>query len=244
MARVSAVIPTRNRPQLVIRAVNSVIAQTLTDIEIIVVVDGDDGKTAAALEGVRDPRLRVFVLPENEGASAARNFGVSKATAPWIAFLDDDDEMLPERLAMQLRAGEESPAAYPVILCRVYEQTLKRKYVEPKILPRDGEHISEYIMNKKSIIGHAGGVGSSIIFNKKTLLEKVLFADITNFEDWTWPLQANCVLGCSFEFVPHPLGIYYAEHPSLSTKDDWDSAMIWANGYREYMTATRIRRFF
>jgi len=242
MSAVSVVIPTRNRPDLVVRAVKSVVAQSLFDIEIIVVVDGDDGKTAAALEGVRDLRLRVFVLPENRGAPAARNFGVSKATAPWIALLDDDDEMLPERLAKQLRAGEESQSDYPVILCRAFVQTAQGRYIQPKHLPNEREHISEYFLSKKSIIGHVGIVQSSTIFAKKTLFHQVAFPDLMRHQDWTWALQTNAVKGCTFEFVPDPLCIYHVEHQiagsiaSISTRNDWKWSRSWAFRYRKYMT--------
>ena len=242
MAAVSVVIPTRNRPDLIVRAVNSVVAQSLSDIEIIVVVDGDDGKTAAALDVVGDPRLRVFVLPENGGASAARNFGVSKATAPWIALLDDDDEMLPERLAIQLQAGEESEAEYPVILCRAFVQTPQERFVEPKILPGEGEHISEYFLNKKSLIGHVGGIGSSIIFTKKSLLTKVVFPEEKRHQDWAWVLKVNAAKGCKFAFVPDVLCIYHADHHvkgstgAISTQNDWEFCPYWANRYRKYMT--------
>ena len=242
MTLVSVVIPTRNRPDLVVRAVKSAVAQSLSDIEIIVVVDGEDGKTSVALEGVRDPRLRVFILPENRGASEARNFGVSKAAAPWIALLDDDDEMLPERLAIQYRAAEKSRAKYPVIVCRIFVQTLRGKYMEPKRLPRKGEHVSEYMLNKTSIIGHVGTIASSTMLVKKALLSQIGFPKLKRHQDWTWVLQANAVEGCAFEFVPDPLCIYHAEHhvagsvASISSRNDWEWSRSWANDYREYMT--------
>lgn len=249
MNAVSVVIPTRNRPDFVVRAVNSVVAQSLSDIEIIVVVDGDDGKTAPALEAVRDPRLRVFVLPENRGASAARNFGVSKAAASWIAFLDDDDEMLPERLAVQHAAAGRSRAKYPLILCRSYVQTLTGKYIEPKVLPKEGEHISEYMLNRASIFGHVGGIGSSIMFTRKSLLTCIKFPKLKRHQDWSWALQANAVKGFKFEFVPEPLCIYHTKHhvagsiSSISSRNDWEWSRSWANRYREYMTGRAYSSF-
>ena len=65
---VTVVIPTRGRPALVTRAVHSALAQTLHDIEVVVVVDGPDGSTVAALAGIADPRLRVVELPAPGGA--------------------------------------------------------------------------------------------------------------------------------------------------------------------------------
>ncbi len=231
MTLVSVVIPTRNRPDLVVRAVRSAIAQTLSDIEIIVVVDGDDGKTAPALEAVGDPRLRVFISPDNRGASEARNFGVSKATAPWIALLDDDDEMLPERLAVQHRAAEKSSAKYPVIVCC------------PRTVGGKGGERGE---ESESLGGGGGGwvglIASSTILLKKELMSDIGFPKLKRHQDWTWVLKANAVDGCVFEFVPQPLCVYHAEHhvtgsgASISSRNDWEWSVSWANNYREYMT--------
>ena len=99
---VSVVIPTRNRSGLVVRAVSSALAQTYGDIEVIVVVDGPDQGTAEALERVNDPRLKIVQLPESVGGSDARNAGVKAADGAWVAFLDDDDEWLPEKIQKQL----------------------------------------------------------------------------------------------------------------------------------------------
>ena len=75
---VSVVIPTRSRPHLVTRAVRSALAQSINDIEVVVVMDGPDPETRTALAGVADRRLRVIELPEPGGAPNARNVGVTR----------------------------------------------------------------------------------------------------------------------------------------------------------------------
>src|SRR6185437_1348576 len=95
---VSAVIPTRNRPALVLSAIRSALRQTWRRMEVIVVVDGPDAETAASLAGVTDARLRVITLPEASGGCAARNAGVQAAQGEWIGFLDDDDEWFPDKI--------------------------------------------------------------------------------------------------------------------------------------------------
>src|SRR5437764_416053 len=107
MPELSVVIPTAGRPALVVRAVGSVLAQTLRDLEVIVVVDGLDPPSEAALAALADPRLRMIVNPRSVGPGEARNVGVAAARAPWVAFLDDDDEWLPEKAARQLAAAGE-----------------------------------------------------------------------------------------------------------------------------------------
>ena len=88
---ISVVIPTRRRPELLLRAIESVLRQTYDQMEILVVIDGPDEATREALRGVQDSRLRVIALPESVGGSDARNTGVQNAKGEWIAFLDDDD---------------------------------------------------------------------------------------------------------------------------------------------------------
>ena len=97
----SVVIPTWNRAEPVRRAIDSVLAQTFTDFEVIVVDDGSDDHTPAALDQVTDARVRLL-RRSHEGVGAARNAGVAAAAGAYVAFLDSDDEALPpwlERLA-------------------------------------------------------------------------------------------------------------------------------------------------
>ena len=100
---VSVYLPTRGRPQLLERAVRSVLAQTWKRIELIVVVDGPCLATKALLEAIGaedlgEMRLLVRVLPEPMGACAARNEALRLASGTYVTGLDDDDYFLPERI--------------------------------------------------------------------------------------------------------------------------------------------------
>jgi glycosyltransferase involved in cell wall biosynthesis len=99
---VSVVIPTRDRPRQLARAVQSALAQSAADLEILVV---DDASTTPAAEGLAafgDVRLRVLRHAQRRGASAARNTGIAHARGAFVALLDDDDEWLPAKLERQL----------------------------------------------------------------------------------------------------------------------------------------------
>ena len=102
---VSVVIPTRGRPQWVVRAVESVFQQSYAQLEAIVVIDGPDRDTAFLLQGIKDDRLHLIMLEENAGGSEARNIGVRAARGEWVAFLDDDDQWMPTKLAKQMEAA-------------------------------------------------------------------------------------------------------------------------------------------
>jgi|GEM_PF-712449 len=98
--RFSVVVPTRNRRELLERALESVLAQSCQDFELLVVDDGSTDDTAEYLRALRngEPRLRAYRLDLHRGVSAARNRAIAEARAPYITFLDDDDEWLPTLL--------------------------------------------------------------------------------------------------------------------------------------------------
>jgi glycosyltransferase involved in cell wall biosynthesis len=98
---ISVVLPTRNRASTLSRAVDSVLRQTFTAFEVIVVDDASEDETREVITGYKDRRLRSIFLDHRGGAPAARNAGIAAARASWIAFQDSDDEWLPEKLAIQ-----------------------------------------------------------------------------------------------------------------------------------------------
>ncbi len=101
---VSVVVPAYNAERSVGRAVRSLLSQTTGDVEVIAVVDGATDGTENALRTIDDGRLRIDVLQENGGVSAARNRGLDLARAPWVAFVDADDWVEPGRFAALLSA--------------------------------------------------------------------------------------------------------------------------------------------
>ena len=87
MALVSVVIPTLNRPKLLLRAINSVLSQTHQEIEVIVVVDKPDQDTVSAVQSVDDPHVQLIVNPYSLTAAGARNAGADHATGSGLRFL-------------------------------------------------------------------------------------------------------------------------------------------------------------
>ncbi|HOF40548.1 MAG TPA: glycosyltransferase [Candidatus Hydrogenedentes bacterium] len=108
MPAVSVIIPTRNRPHLLCEAIQSVLDQTFSDFELLVVDDGSEAPVDAEIETHADPRIRV-IRQAHAGRSAARNRGLALATGKYIAFLDDDDTYLPNKLAEQVQFLETNP---------------------------------------------------------------------------------------------------------------------------------------
>ena len=106
MIKVSVVIPTHNRPELLKKAVNSVLGQTYKDLEVIVVDDGLETRADEVVNKFGDSRLKYIQHLEEKGGSAARNTGIKNASGEFIAFLDDDDEWLPDKLVIQMAQFE------------------------------------------------------------------------------------------------------------------------------------------
>ena len=106
--RVSVVVPAYNPGDLLTRSLGSVLAQSMTDLEVVVVDDGSREPQG----WVADLDARVtYVRQDNRGVSVARNVGVATARSEWVAFLDQDDEWLPDKLAMQLDVVAAGPRA-------------------------------------------------------------------------------------------------------------------------------------
>ena len=236
---VSVVIPTHHRPLLVQRAVKSALAQTLSQIEVIVVIDGPEEDTSVALAIVDDPRLRVIELPTNQGCSAARKTGITAAKARWIAHLDDDDEWMPQKLDLQLEAVKRSQYALPIATCYVIVRSPKGEGIWPRRRPRQSEPLSEYLFVRNTLFQGEGLIQSSTILTSKELLEKVpLNPDLQRHDDWDWLLRANALEGVGIEFVPEPLSIWYLgeNRPSLSSTNNWQRSFNWIQEKRDLVT--------
>lgn len=110
-ARVTVVIPTRNRRQLLLRTVQTVLAQDSVDLDVVVVDEGSTDGTAQALADLGHCRVTVVRHEQAQGVAAARNAGLEATETEWVAFVDDDDMWAPSKLAAQLCAITREPGA-------------------------------------------------------------------------------------------------------------------------------------
>jgi glycosyltransferase involved in cell wall biosynthesis len=105
---VSVIIPTYNRAPLLGRCINSVLAQTYREFELLIIDDHSTDNTEEIVHSFNDPRIRYIKQTKNGGVSAARNAGISTAKGDFIAFNDDDDEWLPNKLERQIQIFQQS----------------------------------------------------------------------------------------------------------------------------------------
>ncbi|MFC1853553.1 glycosyltransferase [candidate division CSSED10-310 bacterium] len=236
---ISAIIPTYQRPNMLSQAVQSVLCQTISPLEIIVITGGSNDQESRILRGIDDDRLRVIHLKKNVGPAQARNIGVRYARGEWIAFLDDDDLWLPEKLERQLSAALELTTPYPVLSSRVVAQlTPDTKYIWPARLPAEAENISEYLFVRRSFLQGVGFILTPTLFIKKELLLKVPFNQERYHEDWAWILQICQRQDVIIKVLPEILAIWNAdlERARISSNHDWRYSLSWLHTHKEQLT--------
>ena len=207
---VSVVIPSRNRPELVGRAVRSALNQTLQRIEVIVVIDGPDQRTVQTLAQTDDPRLRVVSLEELVGAQEARNVGVRMARGPWVAFLDDDDEWLPTKLERQLEAARASRWPHPLVSCGLIAETPEGNFEWPRREPNNSELLAEYLFLRKDHERSEIWLQTSTLMTTKALLMRVPWRKCMH-EEWDLLLRASAAEGTGLVFASGTLVIWHSD---------------------------------
>ena len=108
MSVVSVIVPTYNRARMVVESVESVLAQSFSDFEVIVVDDGSTDTTREVISAFTDDRIH-YIYQDNRGRSAARNRGIEASEGEYLAFLDSDDLFLPEKLEVQTATLDTRP---------------------------------------------------------------------------------------------------------------------------------------
>lgn len=155
---VSVIIPTYKRPENLLRAINSVINQTYTPIEIIVVDDNGDGtmwqrKTEDLLKALIDSKKIIYIKHDiNRNGSAARNTGFKYSSGKYVCFLDDDDVFFPDKITMQVGVLKSTNEKIGATYCN---SIIKRKQNITRVIKeintncnKDGNLCLEYLTNK------------------------------------------------------------------------------------------------
>lgn len=136
---ISVIIPLYNKKDSIATALNSVLAQTCQDFEIVVVDDGSTDGGAAVVEGYTDPRIRL-IRQANAGVSAARNRGIAEAQGEYVAFLDADDEWMPEFLEEIVALQYEFPDSKALATSYIFSMYGNNTSILLRKIPFVGEH--------------------------------------------------------------------------------------------------------
>ena len=188
---VSVIVPTYNREKYIERAVQSILRQTYDRYEIIIVDDGSTDNTWEIIQKLEeiDRRIRYIKLEKNQGPAHARNIGLQEAKYEYIAFLDSDDEWLPNKLELQMGKMRESSEDTALIFCRMSgirrggngRYVCPDRSIEKEIL--EGEIFSRLL--------RANVIGTPSVLVRKKCLEQVggFKESLTCLEDWEWVLR-------------------------------------------------------
>ena len=208
---ISVIVPTYNRAQQLPRALDSILCQSCSPKEIIVVDDGSTDETSALMTS-EYPEI-VFIQQQNAGVSSARNVGIKRASGDWIAFLDSDDEWLPEKLEIQMKALYENPE---IKICHTNEIWIRNgKRVNPK---KKHEKFGGWIFQKCLPLCCISP--SSVIIHKSFFKEIGLFdyslPVCEDYDLWLRITARNPVL-----YIEEPFLIKYGGHEDQLSKKYW-----------------------
>jgi glycosyltransferase involved in cell wall biosynthesis len=236
MPIVSVVIPTTRRHDLVQRALRSVFAQTVRDIEVIVVIDGPNPETVAVLGRLDDPRLRILQNERSLGAGGARNRAAAEAKGDWIAFLDDDDEWLPEKLEKQLAMASVGDCV--LVSCRSRIQTPKGAYVWPRTLYDSAMPVDEYLFDRRTFFRGDGYIQTSSFMVPAKVFAQSRFGDTRQQEDTTLLLRITKQLGGKIVMCPDTLVVLYRDEQRETLGSDfvWPDMLKWIDSMGPMIT--------
>jgi glycosyltransferase involved in cell wall biosynthesis len=207
---VTAVITTYNRPQLVRRAIRSVVAQTYEPLEIIVVEDGSESGVEAWLQDEGLNLVRYVRHGENKGLAASRNTGLKLASGEYVAYLDDDDEWKPEHIERQMQQLAQLPLEerdrLGVIYCGHEVHFAGRSRISIAH-PRNEGILREAIMRQGAVT-----LGSTCLFSKAALQKVGGFDEMlpSSIDDDIW--MALATHEYEAQILDEPLVVSYEHH--------------------------------
>lgn len=209
---VSVVIPTYNREKTISRAIDSVLSQTYTDIEIIVVDDGSTDRTIHLLDQYSS-KITVF-KQDHRGANAARNLGIKNAKGKYIAFLDSDDEWLPNKIAIQINYMCDTNKK--ICFCpHELIDTINR------VIPDDYRDCIKYEKNLKNILRGGNVITTSAVVVAKEVLDDVGFFNeqLRRLQDYE--LLIRIAKKYEIGFVPQILVKQYRMEECITNHDEY-----------------------
>ena len=212
MPLVSIVIPVYNGEQTILETVHSVLQQTFTDFELIVIDDGSSDRTVALLDTIDDARLQVFSY-SNGGLPVARNRGISLANGQYITFIDADDLWTPTKVADQLAALQDNPEAGLAYSWTLTMDDQSRALHPGKLVSYEGD------VHAQMLLSNFIASGSNAMLTAQAIASVGTFdPSLTSCEDWDYWLRVAAKW--PFVVVPKPQILYRQSSNAMSAKID------------------------
>lgn len=223
---VSAVIPTVGRPEL-LRAVRSVLTQEMP-VEVCVVLDRLD-RESEVREMLREYPHRLVLSTGRVGGAEARNIGVANATGDAIAYLDDDDEWMPNKLTRQMPILKQNPDA--VITSQAFLVGRSTRVVPEKLF--DGTNsVSTYLLERSTLRLRRNFMQSSTLLMTRGVAKKVSWrSQLRRHQDWAILIDLDRS-GVPILTANEPLvKVYQGSVGSISRSVDWKASAEWFESY-------------
>ncbi len=212
MKKISVVIPTYNREQTILRAVQSVLNQTYTDLEVLVVDDGSTDATGEVVSRIEDDRVRYIPLERNGGVANARNIGVQMSEGEWLAFQDSDDSWREDKLEKQIAYAEKHPEYGMIYGCYLtHFEDGRELTAPPKPWPEtmEGDLLNTLLV--RNVIG-----APTVLVRRQLFLESGGFdTAYKSLEDWEFVLRF--ARGHAIGFLPEVLMDVYLLQNGVSS---------------------------
>ena len=217
---ISVVLPTYNRERYLRESVQSILDQSFSDFELIIINDGSTDNSEKIIKEFHDPRIKYYFSKKNRGPAGAFNHGIQMSQGAIIAFQSSDDISLPERLQKQFKALQDSDAHIAWSFVSFIDKEgfpIQYDYKSP--------HINVYCEHKDDFLPRMfqnNYVNScSVMVRKEVFLKTELFDETIEYGD-DWELWLRILKQFNFKIVPEPLVKYrihsFNESVDLSKK--------------------------
>lgn len=238
---VSIIVPTYNRGDLLPKTLNSVLSQTYSQFELLIVDDGSIDNTKEVVASYGDSRIRYLEQPCNRGVSAARNRGLRESKGDYIAFLDSDDEWFPDKLKLQVDLFRNASDSLGLVYTGVESN---RGTDNPTVqLPTYRGNLYRKLLLTNVI--HGGG--SNALIRRRVVAAVGMFdEDIPAIEDYDYWLRTARFF--DIDFVSQPLIRYNdvpaVERKSLNQSQNVDARNYFYNKHRDEMLQAGVAHLF
>ncbi|MCK5306495.1 MAG: glycosyltransferase [Candidatus Omnitrophica bacterium] len=219
-ALVSIIIPTYNRARIIKRAVKSVLEQTYTNFELIIIDDGSTDNTAEIINSYKDERVIYIKNNKNSGQTIARNIGLKKAKGEYIAFLDSDDEWHIDYLEKQVAVLNELSDEYGLVYCKCKRLVNNKASFIPSRIIKEEDIKVEWLKENFTTL--------QAVLLKRQYLKECGYLDerMTAIEDWDFFIRLSNI--CKFKYNDE---ILVTMHASADGANDNITNRIMAREY-------------
>jgi len=205
---VSIIIPTYNRSKLLKRAIESALAQTYKNFEIIIVDDASTDNTIEVIRNILDNRIIYIKHETKTGGSAARNTGIKSSKGEYIQLLDDDDEILPTKIEKQIQKFYDSDDSIGAIYCG-FSWVRDGKIIR-KVIPRYKRNVFQNCLLKTI------SANNTFLIKKKYYIDAGLWdEDLVGSQDFDMWIRISQL--CDFDYLNESLALVHLQNNQISS---------------------------